>query len=136
MARIPRFISDSPSTPAINTVKMDPSVAAGPYRAAEASTAHLMSIFQNEMGAWGKVLAQKEAEQKAAAQKNMDVNDSLYNAQAMAQLSMGMNDIKQQVTQQADGVTDISPSARRPFPMLARQRSTSCPRPVAGSISP
>lgn len=127
MAKIPRYISDSPSTAAINTVKMDPSVAAGPYRAAEASTAHLMSIFQNEMGAWGKVLAQKEAEQKAAAQKNMDVNDSLYNAQAMAQLSMGMNDIKQQATQQADGVTDISKIADNQFQQLADQLLAQAP---------
>ncbi len=118
MAVIPRFFTQRDATPAISNAQMDPGTAAAPYRAAEQASAHLMDIFQNELGAWGKVVAQKDAEQKAAEEKNRKVADGLYNAEALANITMGSNDIKQRALAQADGTTNQAKVADEEFQKL------------------
>lgn len=121
MAVIPRYFSQREATPAISNARMDPGTAAAPYKAAEQSTARLMDVFQSELGAWGKVIAQKQAEQQAADEKNRKIADGLYKAEAMAQLSMGANDIQNQVLQTSDGTTNHADLADQEFQKLVDQ---------------
>lgn len=106
MAIIPRFISKTESTPAINNVRMDPSVAAAPYRAAEQSTAHLMNIFGSELAAWDKTIRTKQAEQAASDKKNQQIADKLYLAESMANLKIQSNAAFNEAMKTSDGTTN------------------------------
>ena len=127
MAQIPRYFSQREATPAIIQARVDPSTAAAPYRAAEQSTARLMDVFQSELNAWGKVIAQKQAEQKAAEEKNQKIAEGLYKAEAMAFLSMGANDIYNKALQTSDGTTNHADLVDQGFQQLVDQALTSAP---------
>lgn len=119
MAVIPKYISDSPVTPAVSNAHIDPQTAAAPYQAAAQSTGHLMNIFQHEMGAWQGMLHRKELEQKAAALKNQKVQDSLYTAQAMGTASLAAADLTRKAVAGADGVTNTAALADQEFQKMA-----------------
>ncbi len=127
MAVIPKYFVQRDGVPAISNAQIDPSTAAAPYRAAEQSTQHLLGIFQNELGAWGKVVAQKEAEQQAADRKNQQVQDNLYKAQAMADMTLGMQKIHQTALSKADGTTDVAAIGDQEFQAMADQILANAP---------
>ena len=127
MAVIPRYFSQREATPAISNARMDPGTAAAPYRAAEQSTSRFMDIFQHELGAWGKVVAEKQAEQQAAEAKNKKIADSLYKAEAMAQLSIGSNEIHNKALQTSDGTTNHANMADAEFQKLVDQAIANAP---------
>lgn len=119
MAQIPQYISQSPIEPAINKAYIDPSTAAAPYQAAEQSTAHLMNILQKELGAWGETLRASEAQDKQQQQKQQKVNDGLYKAQAMAELSVQANDLYNRHKMTTDGTKSFAGSFDQDFQKLA-----------------
>lgn len=127
MAVIPRYFSQRDAVPAINNVRMDPGTAAAPYKAAEQSNNQMLEIFQHELGAWGKVLAVKQAEQQAAEAKNKKIADSLYKAEAMAQLSIGSNEIHNKTLQTSDGTTNHANIADQEFQQLVDQAIANAP---------
>jgi len=119
MAIIPRFVSSSPSTADINQVKMDPNLAAAPYRAAEATTEHLQNIFGKELNDWNRIYQQKEAERQQQEQKQRQVSEGLYKAEAMANLSIQANNLYQQHKMQSNGVESFAPKFDQDFQKLA-----------------
>lgn len=127
MAQIPRYFSQREATPATTNARVDPSTAAAPYRAAEQSTARLTDVFQSELSAWGKVISQKQAEQQAAAAKNQKIADGLYKAEAMANLSMGSNEIYNQALQTSDGTTNHADLVDQQFQKLVDQAIAGAP---------
>lgn len=128
MAVIPKYFSESATTPAINQVKMDPQTAAAPYTAAAQATGNVMNVIQGEMGQWTHLLHQKQQEQKAAAAKQAKIQDSLYQAQAGAQLSMGANQIAHQALAQHTGdVSQTSNYADQEFQKIADQMIAGAP---------
>lgn len=131
MAVIPRYFSESNATPAINTVKMDPGVAAAPYRAAEQATANFMNVFQNEMGQWSRVVAAKEAEQKRQQEKQMKVQEGLYKAEALANLRIQANQAYQQGLLQSNGSPDFANQFDAHFQKLADPIIQKAPTPEA-----
>lgn len=131
MAVIPRYFSESNATPAINTVKMDPGVAAAPYRAAEQATANFMNVFQNEMGQWGKVVAAKEAEQKRQQEKQMKIQEGLYKAQALANIRTQANEIYQQGLAQSNGSPEFANQFDAQFQKMADPIIEQAPTPEA-----
>lgn len=131
MAVIPRYFSQRDAVPAINNVRMDPGTAAAPYKAAEQSNNQMLEIFQHELGAWGKVFQQKEAEQQAAQAKNQKIADGLYVAEASANLSMGANDIQNKVMQESDGTTNHAALADGEFQQLVDSIVANAPSDMA-----
>lgn len=131
MAVIPRYFSQRDAVPAINNVRMDPGTAAAPYKAAEQSNNQMLEIFQHELGAWGKVFQQKEAEQQAAQAKNQKIADGLYVAEASANMSMGANDIQHQVMQTSDGTTNHAALADGEFQKLVDSVVANAPSDTA-----
>lgn len=131
MAVIPKYFSQREAVPAINNVRMDPGTAAAPYKAAEQSNNQMLEIFQHELGAWGKVFQQKEAEQQAAQAKNQKIADGLYVAEASANLSMGANDIQHQVMQESDGTTNHASLADGEFQKLVDSVVANAPSDTA-----
>ena len=127
MAVIPRYFSQREATPAISNARMDPNTAAAPYKAAEQSTARFMDVFQNELGAWNKVIQQKQAEQQAAEEKNKKIADGLYKAEAMANLSIGANEIYNNTLQTSDGTTNHANLADADFQKLVDQAVANAP---------
>lgn len=119
MAVIPKYFSQSGSTPAIVQASIDPSTAAAPYRAAEQSTANLTNIFQSELSAWDKTVRAKQAEQAAAQEKNMKVQEGLYKATASAEATIQANNIYNQAKQNASNQTNIANDVDSQFQLLA-----------------
>lgn len=131
MAVIPRYVSDTPVTPAINQVKMDPSVAAAPYQAAAQSTAQLTNLFQNEMEAWGKAIAIKDAEQQRQMQKQQQIHEGLYKAQAMADLRVQAEKTYQESLLRSEGSPEFPNQFDQQFQQLADQAIMNAPTPQA-----
>ena len=131
MAQIPRFISSTPVTPSISNAHMDPELAAAPYRQAEHQTSQLVAMFQHELGAWGQVVAQKQAEQSAADEKNRKVADGLYKAEATAKMTMAAGDIRRQALSSADGVTNAANGADSQFQKVADDLILNAPSDAA-----
>lgn len=121
MAVIPRYISETRSTPAISNARIDPNTAAAPYRAAEASTKNVMNVLQNELGQWHQTLVQKEKEAQAAQQKNEKIQAGLYKADAMANLAIQSNQLQQELVQRNDGNLNLAKEFDQGFQKLADQ---------------
>lgn len=119
MAIIPRYVSEGSIPPAVNQTKMSGQMAAAPYNEYANDVGQLVGIFQREMDAWGRTIAQKEAEQKAAEQKNLKVQEGLYKAQAMSDLSIQANQMYQDQKQRADGSMDFAKNVDANFQKLA-----------------
>lgn|SRR5574343_69821 len=119
MAVIPRYVSEGSIPAATNQVKMSGQLAAAPFNEYSNDIGNLTRIFQHEMDAWGRTITQKEAEQKAAEAKNLKVQEGLYKAQAMSDLSMQANQMYQDQKQRADGSMDFAKGVDASFQQLA-----------------
>jgi hypothetical protein len=119
MAQIPRYISKTNATPAFSNARMDPELAAAPYRQAERQTSQMVDLFKQELGAWGQVVERKKAEQAAAEEKNRKVADGLYKAEATAKMTMASSDIRRKALASADGVNNAANFADEEFQKLA-----------------
>lgn len=119
MAVIPRYVSEGSIPPAVNQTKASMGLAAAPYEAYSNEIGYLTGIFQKEMDAWGRAIAQKDAEQKAAEEKNLKVQEDLYKAQAMSDLSMQTNQMYQDQKQRADGSMDFARIVDKNFQKMA-----------------
>lgn len=133
MAVIPRNYGDGrlTSTPAINTVKMDPNVAAAPYRAAEQSSEQLQQVFGKELNEWGKIFQQEEQARKAAEAKQAKVTEGLYKAEAMANIQVQSNDLYNKMKQSSDGTQSFAPAFDQEFQKMAQQVIANAPSPEA-----
>lgn len=133
MAVIPRNYGDGrlTSTPAINTVKMDPNVAAAPYRAAEQSSEQLQHVFGKELNEWGKIFQQEEQARKAAEAKQAKVTEGLYKAEAMANIQVQSNDLYNKMKQSSDGTQSFAPAFDQEFQKMAQQVIANAPSPEA-----
>lgn len=121
MAVIPRYFSSTPATPAVSNAHIDPNVAAMPYKAAEQSTTNIMNAVQGELGQWHRLIQIKEKERQAAEEKNKRVQSGLYQADAMANLSIQSNKLKQDLMQRNDGSLNLANEFDAGFKQLADQ---------------
>lgn len=131
MAVIPRYISETPVTPSIDQVKMSPGVAAAPYEAAAQSAGQLTGVFQQEMNAWGNVLRQKEEEERKINERNLKVEESLYKAEATANLQVQANQLYQEGLKQVGTSTDFPKQFDQQFQKLADQAILGAPSQAA-----
>ena len=133
MAVIPRNFGDGrlTSTPAINTVRMDPNVAAAPYRAAEQAGEQLQNVFGKELNEWGKVFQEEERARKAAEAKQAKVTEGLYKAEAMANIQVQANNMYNQMKQSSDGTQSFAPAFDQEFQKMAQQAIANAPTPEA-----
>ena len=119
MAQIPRYVPEGSIPPAVNQVKMSGATAAAPYNEYAEGIGNFMNVFRHEMDAWERAVNKKEAEQKAAEQKNLKVQEGLYKAQAMSDLSIKTNQMYQDFKQKADGNLDFAKGVDASFQTLA-----------------
>ncbi len=119
MAQIPRYVSEGSIPPAVSNVKMSGHDAAAPYNEYAQGINNFMDIFRHEMYAWERDVLQKEREKKAAEQKNLKVQEGLYKAQAMSDLSIKTNQMYQDFKQKSDGSLDFAKGVDASFQALA-----------------
>lgn len=127
MAQIPRYFSESAATPAINTVKMDPRVAAAPYEAAADTAGHLTNLFKGELDAWGKVIAAKDQEQQRQLEKQQKIKDGLYRAETMANLRIGAEQSYVQGLEESQGDPNFPNVYDQHFQKMADQAILNAP---------
>ena len=131
MAVIPRYFSDSKVQPAVNTTRLDPSVAAAPYKAAEQSTGQVVNVLNQELGDWYKLYVHKQKEQMAQQKKMQAVNDSMYKAQSLANLSVQMNQMYGQAKQSATRDTNLAGTVDQQFQDMANKVILGAPSQAA-----
>ncbi|MBA4259159.1 MAG: hypothetical protein C0446_08340 [Chitinophaga sp.] len=115
MARIPRYISESATPASINTVQVDPSVAAAPFRAAEQSAANITNAIQGVLHGIGQDLAAREAEERKIAEKNAKIQADLYKAQATSDMSIFAAKAYEDARSSADGINNFASSFDKQF---------------------
>lgn len=115
MAKIPLYTSESPTPASINTVQMDPSVAAAPYRAAEQSAVNITNTIQSVLHGIGQDIAARDAEEKKIAEKNQKVQADLYKAQAISDMSMFSAKAYEDARSSADGINNFATSFDQKF---------------------
>lgn len=108
MAVIPRYFSGANPTPAINTVRADPSVAAAPYRAQEHTTASLMNQFQHEIASWQQIAQEKDKGQGEA-----------YNTVAQDQLAVQARELRNSVAKEIADPEEAAKVYQEKFQQLA-----------------
>lgn len=119
MAVIPRYVSEGSIPPAVSNVRMNASVAAAPYNDYANQINKFLDIFHREMLAWEHVVRQKEKEEKAAREKDLKVQEDMYKAEAMADLSVKSNAMYQLERQRADGSMNFAQNVDANFQKLA-----------------
>lgn len=116
MAVIPRYFSGANPTPAINTVRADPSVAAAPYRAQEQSTASLMNQFQHEISSWQQLMDSKDK-----------VQGEEYAALASNELTRQARELRSQIDKSAGSPEEAQKIYQEKYAQLADSVINSAP---------
>lgn len=125
MAVIPRYFSGANPTPAINTVRADPSVAAAPYRAQEQSTASLMNQFQQEIASWQQLAESRDKGQgeEYSAIAHNELQRQARELRSQIDKSVGSPEEAQKMyeekyTQLADSVINAAPNQQSKLALI------------------
>lgn len=121
MAVIPRYFSQSATTPAVTNAYADPNTTGAVAMAQARGTEQIWGTIQTELGNWDKVVtAQQQAEQQQA-QQQAKLQGEMYKAEALSAFQMQANDLYNKHAATTDGVTNFAKPLDQDFKMLSEK---------------